>query len=115
MREVEVLQRDGTDRVLVWLTVLVVAGVCGNVLGQDVLALEQHIEVGSHLIERPLAAFEGCEQGYEHIGVVLNVVKVEVVLVVVVRGLVAVEIVLQLGLHRAYAASAPSISSSALG
>ena len=100
MREVEVLQRDGADRVLVWLAVLVVSGVAGDVLGQDVLALEQHFEVGSHLIERPLAAFEGCEQGYEHIGVVLNGVKVEVVLVVVVRGLVAVEIVLQLSLHR---------------
>ena len=100
MREVEVLQRDGADRVLVWLTVLVVAGVAGDVLGQDVLALEQHIEVGSHLIERPLAAFEGCEERREHIWVVRDLIKVEVVLVVVVRGLVAVEVVLQFSLHR---------------
>ena len=31
------MERDGADRVLVWLAVLVVAGVCGDVLGQDCL------------------------------------------------------------------------------
>ena len=95
VREVEVLQRDGADGVFI---LALAVGLDG--LSQDVLAVKEGAEHGFCLVHRPLPAEPRGEDGYEHIGVVLNVVDVHVVLVVVVRGLVAVEVCLQLGLHR---------------
>ena len=95
VREVEVLQRDGADGVFI---LALAVGLDG--LGEDVLPVKECAEHGFSFVHRPLPAEPRGEDGHEHIGVVLYVVDVHVVLVVVVRGLVAVEIVLQLGLHR---------------
>ena len=95
VREVEVLQRDGADRVLI-----LAPAVGLNGLSQDVLAVKEGAEYVACLVHRPLPAEPRGEYGHEHIGVVLYVVDVHVVLVVVVRGLVAVEVCLQLGFHR---------------
>ena len=54
-----------------------------------------------HLIQRELALMESRENGDQHIGVMLNIVQIEVVFIVVVSAFVGVEIALQLLLHSA--------------
>jgi len=54
-----------------------------------------------HLIQRELALVKSRENGDQHIGVMLNIVQIEVILVVVMGAFVGVEIALQLLLHLA--------------
>jgi len=54
-----------------------------------------------YLIQRELALVESRENGDQHIGVMLNIVQIEVILVVAVSAFVGVEIALQLLLHLA--------------
>ena len=53
------------------------------------------------LIQRELALMESREDGDQHIGVMLNIVQIEVVFIIVVSAFVGVEIALQLLLHPA--------------
>ena len=46
------------------------ACLAGHILCQDVLSLEEHFEVGLHIIERPLAALESGQEREQNIRVV---------------------------------------------
>ena len=78
-----------------------VSGFDDNLFGEDVLLFKQHLERTLHLIQRELALMESRENGDQHIGVMLNIVQIEVVFIVVVSAFVGVEIALQLLLHPA--------------
>ena len=78
-----------------------VSGFDDNLFGEDVLLFKQHLERTLHLIQRELALMESRENGDQHIGVMLNIVQIEVILVVAVSAFVGVEIALQLLLHPA--------------
>ena len=78
-----------------------VSGFDDNLFGEDVLLFKQHLERTLHLIQRELALMESRENGDQHIGVMLNIVQIEVVFIVVVSAFVVVEIALQLLLHLA--------------
>ena len=78
-----------------------VSGFDDNLFGEDVLLFKQHLERTLHLIQRELALVESRENGDQHIGVMLNIVQIEVILVVAVSAFVGVEIALQLLLHPA--------------
>ena len=78
-----------------------VSGFDDNLFGEDVLLFKQHLERTLHLIQRELALMESRENGDQHIGVMLNIVQIEVILVVAVSAFVGVEIALQLLLHLA--------------
>ena len=72
-----------------------------DLFGEDVLLFEQHLERALHLIQRELALVESRENRDQHIGVMLNIVQIEVVFIIVVSAFVGVEIALQLLLHPA--------------
>ena len=72
-----------------------------DLFGEDVLLFKQHLERTLHLIQRELALMESREDGDQHIGVMLNIVQIEVVFIIVVSAFVGVEIALQLLLHPA--------------
>ena len=78
-----------------------VSGFDDDLFGEDVLLFKQHLECTLHLIQRELALVESRENGDQHIGVMLNIVKIEVVFIIVVSAFVGVEIALQLLLHPA--------------
>ena len=78
-----------------------VSGFDDDLFGEDVLLFKQHLERTLHLIQRELALVESRENGDQHIGVMLNIVQIEVVFIVVVSAFVGVEIALQLLLHLA--------------
>ena len=78
-----------------------VSGFNNDLFGEDVLLFKQHLERTLHLIQRELALMESRENGDQHIGVMLNIVQIEVILVVVMGAFVGVEIALQLLLHLA--------------
>ena len=78
-----------------------VSGFDDNLFGEDVLLFKQHLERTLYLIQRELALMESRENGDQHIGVMLNIVQIEVILVVAVSAFVGVEIALQLLLHPA--------------
>ena len=78
-----------------------VSGFDDNLFGEDVLLFKQHLERTLHLIQRELALMESRENGDQHIGVMLNIIQIEVVFIVVVSAFVGVEIALQLLLHLA--------------
>ena len=78
-----------------------VSGFDDDLFGEDVLLFKQHLERTLHLIQRELALMESREDGDQHIGVMLNIVQIEVVFIVVVSAFVGVEIALQLLLHPA--------------
>ena len=78
-----------------------VSGFDDNLFGEDVLLFKQHLERTLHLIQRELALMESRENGDQHIGIMLNIVQIEVVFIVVVSAFVGVEIALQLLLHLA--------------
>ena len=72
-----------------------------DLFGEDVLLVEQHLERALHLIQRELALVESRENRDQHIGVMLNIVQIEVVFIIVVSAFVGVEIALQILLHPA--------------
>ena len=78
-----------------------VSGFDDNLFGEDVLLFKQHLERTLYLIQRELALMESRENGDQHIGVMLNVIQIEVVFIIVVSAFVGVEIALQLLLHLA--------------
>ena len=78
-----------------------VSGFDDNLFGEDVLLFKQHLERTLHLVQRELALMESRENGDQHIGVMLNIIQIEVVFIVVVSAFVGVEIALQLLLHLA--------------
>ena len=78
-----------------------VSGFDDDLFGEDVLLFKQHLERTLHLIQRELALVKSRENGDQHIGVMLNIVQIEVILVVAVSAFVGVEIALQLLLHPA--------------
>ena len=78
-----------------------VSGFNDDLFGEDVLLVEQHLKRTLYLSQRELALVESRENGDQHIGVMLNIVQIEVILVVVVGAFVVIQIALQLLLHLA--------------
>ena len=78
-----------------------VSGFDDDLFGEDVLLFKQHSERTLHLIQRELALVERRENGDQHIGVMLNIVQIEVILVIVMGAFIVVQIALQLLLHSA--------------
>ena len=78
-----------------------VSGFDDDLFGEDVLLFKQHLKRTLHLIQRELALVESRENGDQHIGVMLNIVQIEVLFMIVVSAFVGVEIALQLLLHPA--------------
>ena len=78
-----------------------VSGFDDNLFGEDVLLFKQHLERTLHLIQRELALMESREDGDQHIGVMLNIVQIEVILVIVMVTFKVIQIALQLLLHLA--------------
>lgn len=91
----------------VWVSVDVISGAgFGTVagfsryrFGEDILFVEKGLQDAANFVYRPCAAVERSYGGYEDVWVVLDCVKLKVVFVVVVRGFVTVEVVLQLRFH----------------
>ena len=110
MGQIEVFQRHGADVIVIRYFVGVCVGVAVCVrpcigfcavagfhhdgFRQDVLLVEQHLQVASHLSNGKLPVMECRQNGDQHIGVMLDAVKVKVVLVIVMGGLVVVQICL---------------------
>ena len=70
-----------------------------HILGENVLAVKKVFQRPLYLIRRPCPLMEHRQNGDQHIGIVLDFIQVKMVLVIVVGAFVAVQIVLQLGLH----------------
>ena len=113
MGQVEIFQCHGADVIVIRYFVGVRVGVavcvrpcigfCAvahffhNGFRQDILLVEQRLQIASHLSNGKLPVMERRQNGDQHIGVMLDAVKVKVVLVIVMGGLVVVQICLQLG------------------
>ena len=78
-----------------------VSGFDDDLFGEDILLFKQHLKRTLHLIQRELTLVQSRENGDQHIGVMLNIVQIEVVFIIVVSAFVGVEIALQLLLHLA--------------
>ena len=117
MGEIEVFQRHGADVIIVihpvgvavGVAVLVRPSVCfqvippfhHHILGQNVLAVKEHLERPPHLVQRPLALMERGDHRNQHIRIVFNGVKVKMIFVIIVGAGVGVEVALQLVLQSA--------------
>ena len=69
-------------------------GLHHDTLGKDILLLKEHIQRHLYLVQRPLSLMIGGEDRNEHIGVMPDLVQVEVVFVVGMGTLVGVQVVL---------------------
>ena len=110
--EVEVFQGHGADIVIVGYSHRVGAAVRGrpafrpiahlhhHILRQDILAVKKGLERPLHLGQRPFPLMERGENRDQHIGVMLDVIQIEVVFIVAVGAGVGVQVVLQLRLQR---------------
>ena len=79
---------------------IVIAGLGGDGLGEDVLALKEHFQRSTYVCQCPAALVVGGEQGDQHIGVMSDLVQVKLVCVIAwVQGSVIVQLVFQRGLH----------------
>ena len=78
-----------------------VSGFDDDLFGEDVLLFKQHLERTLHLIQRELALMESRENGDQHIGVMLNIIQIEVIFVIVMSAFIVIQIALQLLLHPA--------------
>ena len=106
MGEIEVFQRDIADVIVVRNFNIIVVALAvrpGNgtvahlnhhILGQNVLAVKEHLECSTHLVQRPLALMERTDDGQQHIGIVFNGVEVKMVFVIIVGAGVGVEVAL---------------------
>ena len=113
MGEIEVFQRDIADVIVVRHLHIVVVSLAvrpgdgavahlhHHILGQNVLAVKEHLELPPHLVQRPLALMERADDGQQHIGIVFNGVKVKMIFVIIVGAGVGVEVALQLVLQSA--------------
>ena len=124
MAQIEVFQRDRADVIVIGNLNLVfiflgagfsgfrvgdgvaacpgfrpVAGFHYDIFRENVLLLEQHLKRSLYFIQRPFALMQCRENRDQHIGVMFNIVQIEVILVVVVSTLIVVQILLQLGFH----------------
>ena len=97
--EVFAFQRYIADVPGVGVPLAVIPGLHHDALGEDVLLLKEHIQRPLHLVQRPLPLMVGGEDGDKHIGVVPDLVQVEVVFVVGMGAFVGVQVVLQIRLH----------------
>ena len=70
-----------------------------HILGENVLAVKEHLQGVLHLVQRPFPLMPCADDGQQHIGVMLDLVQIVVVLVIVVGAFVGVQIVLQLSLQ----------------
>ena len=78
-----------------------VSGFDDDLFCEDILLFKQHLKCTLHLIQRELALMESREDGDQHIGVMLNIVQIEVILVIVMVTFIVIQIALQLLLHPA--------------
>lgn len=87
--KVEVFQRDIADVIVVRNFNIIVVALAvrpGNgtvahlhhhILGQNVLAVKEHLERPPHLVQRPLTLMERTDDGQQHIGIVFDGVEVK--------------------------------------
>ena len=113
MGEIEVFQRDIADVIVVRHLHLIVVALAvrpGNgtvahlhhhILGQNVLAVKEHLERPPHLVQRPLTLMERTDDGQQHIGIVFDGVEIKMVFVIIVGSGIGVEVALQLVLQSA--------------
>ena len=113
MGKVFVFQRDIADVVIVGDFHIVgvalavrpafrpIAHLNHHILGENVLAVKEGFQRPLNLIQRPCPLMEHRQDRDQHIGIVLNAVQVEVILVIVMGAFVAVQVVLELRLHAA--------------
>ena len=104
MGEVEVFQCDGADgpgighpnRIGVALAVCPcfrpIAGLRGHGFGENVLLVKEGLKVSLYLVNGEHPFMECRQNGDQHIGVMLDFVQVEVILVIVVGGLVGIQV-----------------------
>ena len=104
MGQVKVFQRDGADgpgvrhlnRIGVALAVrpclCPIAGLRGHDFGEDILLVKEGLKVALYLVDGEHPFMECRQNGNQHIGVVLDFVQVEVILVIVVGGLVGIQV-----------------------
>ena len=78
-----------------------VSGFDNDLFGEDVLLFKQHLERTLHLVQRELSLMESRENGDQHIGVMLNIIQIEVIFVIVMSAFIVIQIALQLLLHPA--------------
>ena len=108
--QVKVFQRHGADVIVIGdlhrvsAAVLRRPGFCPithlhrHGLGEDILAVKEGLQIGLYIGQRPALRMERGKDRQQHIGIVLYAVQIKMILVVVVGGLVAVEVGLQIGL-----------------
>ena len=117
MGKIEVFQRHIADIVVIRNTVgfrmgiavcirpcvgfCPVSGFDNDLFGKDILFIEQHLKCPLYLVQRELALVKSREDGDQNIGIMLDVIQIEVILVIVVSAFVGVELALQLCLHAA--------------
>ena len=104
MGEVEVFQRDGADgpgighlnRIGVALAVRPcfrpIAGLRCHGFGEDILLVKEGLKVALYLVDGEHTFMERRQNGDQHIGVMLDFVQIEVILVIVVGGLVGIQV-----------------------
>ena len=97
--QVGIFQRYIADVPGVGVSLAIMPGLHHDTLGKDILLLKEHIQRHLYLVQRPLSLMIGGEDRNEHIGVMPDLVQVEVVFVVGMGTLVGVQVVLQLRLH----------------
>ena len=110
MGEIEVFQRDRADVVVIRHLIGVrmgvavrvrpcvgfcaVAGFHHHILGQNVLAVKEHLQRSLYLAYCPLSLMERTQKRKQHIGIMFDFVQIEVVFVIVMGAFIGVQIML---------------------
>ena len=108
MGQVKIVQGHGADGVVIgnlgfhlnFLAILTdlcgglrpIPGLRGHVLCENVLLVEQHLKIRLHLVDGPSTAVESSEHGDQDIGIMLDVLQIEVVFVIVVGAFIVVQV-----------------------
>ena len=59
-----------------------VSGFDDDLFGKDILFIEQHLKCPLYLVQRELALVKSREDGDQNIGIMLDVIQIEVILVI---------------------------------
>ena len=78
-----------------------ISGLRGDRLGKDILLVKQHLKIVLYLVNGELTLMERRQNGQQHIGIVFDLVQIEMVFVIIVGLLIGVQILPQFILHRA--------------
>ena len=110
MGQIKIFQRDRTDVIIVrhligvrmGVAVLVrpcvgfraIPGFHHHILGQNVLAVKEHLQRSLYLAYCPLSLMERTQKRKQHIGIMFDFVQIEVVFVIVMGAFIGVQIML---------------------